>query len=334
MAVRDPQDADDGTGPALSPGQRVAKAIKAPLALVVSGLEHLRIWLLTRQWFSSVLLPAMPRQLRWFLRRVYLAPIDVADRLLGRHNADLPSKAGTFTGAVHDFAASGEALVNALRDVAGMTTSSHVLDIGCGVGRLAIPSSRFLGPDGSYEGIDIVPDGIAWCKQHISSPHDNVHFTLADVYNKEYNPKGRVQAADYRFPYEDETFDVVVLVSVFTHMLPAEVERYVSEIARVMKKNGRMFATYSLITPESLQLMDSPASAMRFKHHRGSHWVISERVPELAVAYDEPYIREVYAKSGFADPPDVYVGAWCGRTGYWPLDSGLGDQDTLVATKL
>lgn len=332
MDAKDPQDAAEGTSPA--PGGRVGNAMKRPLALVVSALERLRIWLLTRKWFSSVLLPALPRQLRWFLRKAYLAPIDIADRLLGRHDSDLPSKAGTFTGAVHDFAASGEALVAALREVAGMTASSHVLDVGCGVGRLALPTSRFLDADGSYDGIDIVPDGIEWCQQHISSQYGNVHFTLADIYNKEYNPKGRLQAADYVFPYADETFDVVVLVSVFTHMLPVEVERYISEIARVLKKNGRMFATYFLITPESLQLMDSPASAMRFKHHRGSHWVISDRVPELAVAYDEEHIREVYAKHGLSETPDLYVGAWCGRPGHWPLDSGLGDQDTLVATKL
>ena len=33
------------------------------------------------------------------------------------------------TGAVHDFAASGEALLDALRDTAGLTASSHILDL-------------------------------------------------------------------------------------------------------------------------------------------------------------------------------------------------------------
>jgi SAM-dependent methyltransferase len=308
--------------------------MKKPLALVVSAVERLRMWLLTQRWFTSVLLPALPRQLRWFLRKVYLAPVDLADRLLGRRNTDLPPKAGTFTGAVHDFAASGEALLDALRDAAGLTASSHILDIGCGVGRLAVPASRFLDADGGYEGIDIVPEGITWCKEHISSPHDNVHFTLADVYNKEYNPKGTLKASDYRLPYEDGTFDVIVLISVFTHMVPAEVEQYVGEIGRVLKQGGRVFASYFLITPESRQLMDSPASGMRFKHHLDPHWVISTKVPELAVAYDEPYIRELYVRSGLSGEPDLYVGAWCGRAGHWPTDSGLGDQDTLVAAKL
>lgn len=299
----------------------------------VSAAERMRIWLLEQSWFHR-LLSAMPRQLRWLLRKVYLAPIDVADRLLGRRDPRLPSKAGTFTGAFSDFEASGEALVGALGSVAGVGPSSHVLDVGCGVGRLAVPMSRFLDAEGGYEGLDIVPAGIEWCNEHIVSPHGNMHFTLADIYNKEYNPKGRLQAADYRFPYDDGAFDVAVLYSVFTHMLPVDVDWYVSEIARVLKQGGHIFATYFVINPESRELMNSKASSVRFKHDRGSHWVLSEKVPELAVAYEERYIREVYGKHGLSDPPDLYRGRWCGRDGGLPDELGIGDQDTVVAAKL
>ncbi len=44
------------------------------------------------------------------------------------------------------------------------------------------------------------------------------------------------------------------------------------------------------------------------------------------------YVRGLYAEHGFADGPEVYYGAWSGRRGHWPADSGLGDQDTVVAT--
>ncbi len=308
--------------------------MKKLLLRAVSAAEGMRMWLLGQSWFQSVLMPALPRWLRWLLRKVYLAPVDFADRVLGRRDPALPPKAGTFTGAVNDFAASGEVLVEALASIAGATPSSHVLDVGCGLGRLALAMSRFLDVNGRYEGFDIVPAGIEWCKQHIVSPHGNLHFTLADVYNKEYNPKGRVQPTDYRFPYPDETFDIAVLVSVFTHMLPADVDWYVSQISRVLKKNGRIFATYYLITPESLQLMNSRGSSMRFKHNLGSHWIQSSGVPELSVAYDERYIRAVYARHGLSDPPEIYPGRWCGRPGPWPRGSGLGGQDAVIATKL
>ena len=308
-------------------------AVRKSLVAAVSAGERLRTWLLEQPWFQSVLMPAMPRQLRWLLRRVYLAPIDFGDRLLGRRDPGLPAKATNFTGSAGpDFSSRGDALVKALADLAGMTPSSHVLDVGCGVGKLAVAMTHFLDENGRYEGLDIVPDAIDWCTKNIVGPHGNVHFTVADVYNREYNPKGHMQPADYRFPYDDETFDAVALYSVFTHMLPGDVDRYISEIARVLKTNGHIFATYFIINPESLRLMRSSGCAMQFKRNLGSHWVQNGRVPELAVAYDEEYIRAAHARHGFSSPK-LYEGMWCGRAGYWPGGSGFGDQDVLVAIK-
>jgi len=310
----------------------VVNWMKKPLLAAVSAAERVRMWLLDRWWFQSILMPALPRQLRWLLRRVYLAPIDLSDRLLGRRDPGMPAKAQNFTGSAGpDFSSRGDALVKALADLAGVTPSSHLLDVGCGVGKLAIAMTHFLDANGRYEGLDIVPEAIEWCERRIVGPHGNVHFTLADVYNGEYNPRGRVQPRDYRFPY-DETFDVAALYSVFTHMLPDDVDRYVGEIARTLKTNGRIFATYFIINPESLRLMKSSGCALRFKHNLGSHWIQSMRVPELAVAYDEAYIRDVYAKHGLSSLK-IYDGAWCGRAGHWPGGSGFGNQDVVIATK-
>lgn len=321
--------ADHGQGDNVgSQRRRLRVTMTQPLLQSVSATERLRIWLLKQAWFHSVLLPALPRQVRWFLRKVYLAPVDLADRLIGRRDPGLPPKAQIFTGMPLDFAASATRTLETLRSIADVNPSSHILEIGCGIGRLAIAMPDFLDANGGYEGFDIVPEGIEWCKEHIVGPHDNIHFTLADVYNKEYNPKGSKQPADYQFPYEDETFDVAVLISVFTHMLPADFDRYVGEIARVLKKNGRIFASYNIIMPESLQLMTSGHGSVHFKHNLGSHWICSKRVPELGVAYDERYLREIYAKHGLSDPPDIYFGTWCGRS------SGLDIQDVVVATKL
>jgi len=247
---------------------------------------------------------------------------------MGRHDRGVPPKADIFTGGVVDFVASGKRTLETICNVTDLNPSSHILDVGCGIGRLAITMPDFLDANGGYEGFDIVAEGIDWCKQHIVGPHDNIHFTLADVYNKEYNPKGSKQPANYQFPYEDETFDVAVLLSVFTHMLPIDVDRYVSEIARVLKRNGQICASYYIIMPESLQLMNSGRGFVVFKHNLGSHWISSRRVPELAVAYDERYLRGIYSKHGLSDPPDIHFGWWCGRS------TGLDSQDVVVATKL
>jgi SAM-dependent methyltransferase len=311
-----------------APRRPLGIGLKQPLLHGVSAVERLRIWLLKQAWFHSKLLPALPRQLRWILRRMYLAPVDLADRLLGRRDPGLPPKALMFTGAPMDFAASGTRTLDTICRITGASPSSHILEIGCGIGRLAIAMPAFLDANGGYEGFDIVPEGIEWCKQHILGPHDNVTFTLADVYNKEYNPKGSQEPADYQFPYDDESFDVAVLISVFTHMLPSDLDRYVEEIARVLKTNGRICASYSIINPDSLQRMKSGSGSVKFTYNRGSYWTASKRVPELGVAYDERYLRGIYAKHGLSDPPDIYYGRWCGRP------TGLDIQDVVVARKL
>lgn len=282
--------------------------------------------------FTSTLLPAIPRPIRWTLRRIYFLPADLLDRLLGQRDELVPPRGKNFTGVPIGFKSSGETSVRQLVDLAALTPDSKVLDVGCGLGRVAVPLTRYLTAHGSYDGLDIVRSGIDWCNENIASKYPNFHFTVADVFNKEYNPSGRVEASDYRFPYSDEAFDVAVLVSVFTHMLPTDMERYVEEISRVLVRGGRCFATYFLINSESRRLMDSGAGSLRFKHNLGSHWIVSDSVPELSVGYDEAYVRELYTNCGLIVEDGIYYGGWCGR-GPRSQESGLTDQDLVVATK-
>jgi SAM-dependent methyltransferase len=81
--------------------------------------------------------------------------------------------------------------------------------------------------------------GIAWCQQKITAKHPNFRFQVTNIYNPCQSGKGRQKAHEYRFPYEDESFDAVFLASVFTYFVPKEMTRYVSEISRVLKKGGR-----------------------------------------------------------------------------------------------
>jgi SAM-dependent methyltransferase len=309
------------------------RAWRAALSAVVKTLPRLRMWLLKQPFFTSTLLPAVPRPVRWTLRRLYFLPVQLAERRLGAAEGLAPPKSMIFTGSVEGFAPSGSRLVDRLVEFGGLTPDSHVLDIGCGLGRLAVPLMDYLNAEGAYVGMDIVPSGIEWCNARIASSYANFTFTLADIANREYNPTGKYQAATYTFPYDDESFDLVVLVSVFTHMLTAEMEHYVDEITRVLKPGGRCFATYFLVNDESTALMESGKSSVRFKHRVEPYWLVNRRVPELGVGYDEPYIRSVYARPAAFAEHVIHYGGWCGRRPFWSAESGLGDQDVVVATK-
>src|SRR6478672_3358237 len=65
----------------------------------------------------------------------------------------------------------------------GLNRDSHVLEIGCGVGRLAYELSDQLGPSGAYVGFDISKTAIDWLNEHYAPRLPNFSFDLADVLN-------------------------------------------------------------------------------------------------------------------------------------------------------
>ena len=70
---------------------------------------------------------------------------------------------------------------------------------------------------------------------------------------------------------------------------------------------------------------------MRFKHAIGPCAVVDTKVPELAVGYDEDYVREVYERCGLSTEGGIYYGMWSGRE---PSTRGLGlSQDLVLSTK-
>ena len=291
---------------------------------MVTFLEQLRIRLLSQQWFTTAL-SGMPRTVRWGLRAMYFAPLDVADHLSGRKDPTTPPRWINFTGAATDLPASREQLKQSLISLTDLSPTSRVLDIGCGFGRLGIPLSHYLRKDGLYEGIDIVRSAIKWCNRNVSGPHKNIHFIHADIHNAEYNPRGRLKASDYRLPFEDSSFDIVVLISVFTHMLPTEVDHYLSEIARVLSPGGRCYATYSIITERVKTNMTAGIASMNFKHDLGTHWVMNMNVPELAVAYEGVYLRALYHNHNLE--PEFHLGRWSDGL-------GTGSQDLVISRRM
>jgi len=169
---------------------------------------------------------------------------------------------------------------------------------------------------------------VRWCQRRISSRFPNFHFQVADIYNPAYNPRGRYKAREYVFPYGDNAFDFVFATSVFTHMLPQDMERYLTEIVRVLKPGGRCLVTFFLLSPQSLELIAKKQSTLDFAYGLEGYRTISREVPESAVAYDEEYVRSLVAQLGAEINAPVHYGFWCGR------DKFLSKQDIIVAHKL
>lgn len=145
----------------------------------------------------------------------------------------------------------GRVVRDALLEEAGVGPASSVLDIGCGSGRMARHFVDHIEPPGRYVGMDIQRSFIDWCNEHVSSANGAFEFHHQDIYNGGYNPEGGVRASEYRFPFEDASFDAVILYSVFTHLLPGDADNYMREISRLLKPGGRVYSTWYLLTPDA-----------------------------------------------------------------------------------
>ena len=237
----------------------------------------------------------MPRPIKSIMRRTYYSIMDTIDLVLGDELTPPPSKIAIIGGG--DFKKIGEEFLHYFIELGRLKSNEAVLDVGCGIGRMAVPLTSYLDKKGHYEGFDIWFDGIDWCRKNITPKYPSFHFQLTDIYSKACNPKGKKKASEYEFPYEDESFNFIFLTSVFTHMLPQDVENYFSEIVRVLKRDGRCLITFFLLNTQSLKSIDEKLSLLDFKYNFQGYRTIDKNEPESAVAYDERFIRAPLLKN-------------------------------------
>lgn len=227
-----------------------------------------------------------------------------------------------------EFVLVGEEFTKHLIGLCNLQPKGSVLDIGCGTGRMAIPLAKYLGEDGSYVGFDVFGPGIEWCRAHIGTHRPNFRFETADVDNGLYNQKAASPASEYRFPCEDESIDVVLAASVFTHLLADDVRHYLKETRRILKPGGRCLITAFLMNKEAGQLIaDGKSRHFTFRHRTGDCLAEDPARPEAALAYEEELLTALFREAGLQIEEPIRYGLWCGR------DEFLSYQDIIVARR-
>ena len=210
----------------------------------------------------------------------------------------------------------------------GLKKTDHVLDIGCGVGRMAYGLAYYLDPSNSrLEGFDIINSLVfrAQILLHTVLPHFN--FQFVDIYNSAYNPNGKIISKDFRFPYEDNSFDFIYLASVFTHMLPVDLRHYLSEIKRVLRPGGKCLMTCFLFDNESKSYIEKGLSTISITVPLEDCMVTNPYVPEAAVGYEKTTLLKWLGQEGFK-LKGIFKGNWCGRTSHF-----VTYQDVVIVEK-
>ncbi len=189
----------------------------------------------------------------------------------------------------------------------------RVLDVGCGIGRMALPLTQYL-EAGSYDGVDIVREGVAWCTQHITSRYPNFRFQQLDLTHAIYNPGGKQATQTLRLPFKDAAFDFVFMTSVVPHLHADDVRAYAREIRRVMAPDARFFVTTFMLNGPARDGLRAKRGAFPFDAEALGPELHADPVnPLAAVAYDEDFLMRIFLDAGLRRYQPPIYGRWSGR---------------------
>ena len=113
-------------------------------------------------------LPANQRVIKLLVRQDAGMPtgsIGCASISRGTASCRSPPSENIFVGD-GDFRAIGAEFLRHFVKLGDLRPTDKVLEIGCGIGRMAVPLTQYLST-GTYDGMDVVADGINWCSQNI-----------------------------------------------------------------------------------------------------------------------------------------------------------------------
>lgn len=102
---------------------------------------------------------------------------------------------------------------------------ARILDWGCGPGRIIRHLPEIIGNDCAYYGTDYNEKSIRWCKEHLK----NISFNLNTL--------------EAKLPYQENFFDAIFGISIFTHLSEEMHYRWFDELYRILKPGGILFFT-------------------------------------------------------------------------------------------
>ncbi|HEX2835609.1 MAG TPA: class I SAM-dependent methyltransferase [Thermoanaerobaculia bacterium] len=225
-----------------------------------------------------------------------------------------------------DFWAVGQHTVGLVRQLAHLGgASERVLDIGCGMGRVAWPLAQALDERSTYDGFDTLAPYVEACRERLALNPERYRFHHFDLHSSLYNPNGAIRSEDFHFPWNDGAFTLAIATSLFTHLTPAAATHYLREIARTLARGGRLYATFFVLDDHARELMRERPTDPDFRAPFPEGMYADAENPEAAVAFDAQWLLKTFLEAGYKI--EHYA------PGYWRRTAGAEYQDVVVASK-
>ena len=164
-----------------------------------------------------------------------------------------------------------------------------VLDFGCGCGRVARQLIQQVPRPRRYVGIDVHPELIDWCREHLRPAAPGFEFHHHDVRDALVNA-GADKPDVLPFPVADASVTLLEALSIFTHIVERQLPFYLREAARVVREDGEINASFLLFEKDAFPVLDDARNAL----------YIDDAYPPAAVYYDRGWLERTIADAGLA----------------------------------
>jgi 2-polyprenyl-3-methyl-5-hydroxy-6-metoxy-1,4-benzoquinol methylase len=265
------------------------------------------------------------RKIRFFAY-AFIEPLDFLWRKINKMPAYPPIRLRRHAGSLGTLDGPGHEFTALLKLLTGLKSGQKIWDMGCGCGLLELVLEQ-SGWRGQAIATDIHRPSITWAQKSLSAREPSFVFLHADIYNKAYWPKGRLNAHQWLDQFQEKDFDLIIAKSFFTHVLADELDAYLSAVAQRLKPDkGRALLTFFILdpSPSESQITRQPAIRFHSLPKTKDYALKNFAAPSAAVAYNEDYLRRKFMEHNLSIQGDLHLGWWRG------YPDGLSFQDFYI----
>ncbi|MBI4661760.1 MAG: class I SAM-dependent methyltransferase [Verrucomicrobia bacterium] len=166
----------------------------------------------------------------------------------------------------------------------------RIFDFGCGMGNLAPVCHYFVRNGGNYLGVDVDAVSIDACHQTFKNLKNCSFYLTSDKnpYYPQSDPRRKGQA-EIDWPVNNGTQDLVIAMSVFTHLQEKDALRYLEKILKVLGSDGLAIISFLVVRD---YVNTNPV--FNFTHPLTPGWFTSNPAcPEMAIGVTQAALERL-----------------------------------------